>query len=265
MNETCYGHPTEIKKVCEWTGKEFVVDWKHRGRRFIDKQAMYEWRKAQNREMVKCLTCGNPFERYKTAKHWRNGEKPSYCSVDCCVRSVKRIDAARQWTINNQPMNNPSSVEKIKKSKLAAYGVSYYNNVPKQRQTMLDRYGVPCAFFLPQCKSNGKRVSGFQKKVFVEIVKQHPDAELEKYLPDAQKFVDIYIPSIRKVVECHGDYWHCNPSKCAPDYYNRLVHLTAQEIWDRDKQKEDLLKNKGYSVGVVWENSNKQFKHVIEC
>lgn len=265
MTETCYGHPIEIKKVCEWTGKEFVVDWKHRGRRFINKQAMYEWRKAQNREMVKCLTCGTPFERYKTAKHWRNGEKPSYCSVDCCVHSIKRIDAARQWTIKNQPMNNSASVEKIKQSKLMSYGVSYYNNAPKQRQTMLDRYGVPCAFFLPKSKSNGKRVSGFQRRVFVEIVKQHPDAELEKYLPDVQKFVDIYIPSIRKVVECHGDYWHCNPSKCAPDYYNRLVHLTAQKIWDRDKQKEDLLKSNGYTIEIVWENTKKQFGHVVEC
>lgn len=265
MNETCYGHPTEIKNICEWTGKEFVVDWKHRGRRFIDRQAMYEWRKDQNRETINCPVCGNPFERYKNILHPRTGKPTQYCSNECSTKSDEKRDKLRVWISTNNPMNNPISVNKIRQSKLLAYGVPYYNNGPKQRQTMLDRYGVPCAFFLPQCKSNGCRISKFQRRIYESILSQHPDAELEKYLFDTQKFVDIYIPSIRKVIECHGDYWHCNPTKCAPDYYNRLVHLTAQKIWDRDKQKEDLLKSKGYNVEIVWENANKQFKHVVEC
>jgi hypothetical protein len=51
----------DIKKICEWTGQEFYVDFKHRNQRFIDKNAMYSWRKNQNREMVKCLKCGKDF------------------------------------------------------------------------------------------------------------------------------------------------------------------------------------------------------------
>lgn len=264
MNKTCYGNPVEIPKICEWTGKTFVVDHKHRNQRFIDKHAMYAWRKSQNREIVKCPTCGNPFERYKHILHPDTGLPTQYCSNECNRSSKEKRDALRKWIRTNNPMNNPTSVEKIKRSKLQRYGDAYYNNIDKCRETMLDRYGVPCAFFLPQCKSNGKRVSEFQKRVFVEIKNVYADAELEKYLPDVQKFVDIYIPSIKKVVECHGDYWHCNPTKCSPDYYNRLAHLTAQKIWDRDKQKEDLLKSKGYAVEIVWENTNKQFHPVID-
>ena len=264
MNETCYGHPTEIKNTCEWTGKEFEVDWKHRNRRFINKEAMYAWRKFQNREMVKCLACGNLFERYKKILHPDTGLPTQYCSNECNRSSKEKRDALRKWIQTNNPMNNLSSREKIKQSKFERYGNSSYNNMDKLRQTMMDKYGVPCGFYLPQCKSNGKRVSGFQKKIFVEIKQTYPDAELEKYLRDVQKAVDIYIPSIKKVIECHGDYWHCNPTKCLPDYYNRLVHLTAKEIWDRDKKKEELLKQNGYNVEVVWENTNKRFKHV-EC
>ena len=66
MNKTCYDNPIKIKKICEWTGKEFVVDQKHKNQRFINKDAMYAWRKSQNREMVRCLACGHLFERYKT-------------------------------------------------------------------------------------------------------------------------------------------------------------------------------------------------------
>jgi hypothetical protein len=222
---------------------------------------MYEWRKSQNREMVKCHTCGNLFKRYKHILHPRSGKLTQYCSNECSVKSNEKRNKLRAWISTNNPMNNPASREKIRQSKLKRYGDGTYNNFKKSIDTNIIKYGVPYTCYLPQCKSNGKRVSKFQKRIFVDIKIKYPDAELEKYLPDVQRFVDIYIPSIRKVIECHGDYWHCNPFKCSPDYYNRLVHLTAQNIWNRDKQKEDLLKSKGYNVEIVWENSNKHFKH----
>ena len=260
MNKTCYDNPIKIKKICEWTGKEFVVDQKHKNQRFINKDAMYAWRKSQNREMVRCLACGHLFERYKNILHPRSGKLTQYCSNICNRSSKEKQIALRKWISINNPMNSIISRERIKQAKLERYGNKNYNNIDKCRQTMMNRYGVPCVFYLPRCKSNGKRVSEFQKRVFIEIKKKYPDAELEKYLVDVQKSVDIYIPSEKKVIECHGDYWHCNPTKCSPDYYNRLVHLTAQEIWDKDKQKEDLLKSKGYEIDIVWENTNKRFK-----
>lgn len=261
MNTTEYGNPKEIIKICEWTGKQFSVDWKHRHQRFINKDAMYEWRKYQNREIVNCLKCNKPFERYRNILHPDTMLPTQYCSNECNRSSKEKKNSLRKWIINNNPMNNPLSVEKIKQSKLKTYGDPFYNNVEKQKQTMVDRHGVVCAFFLPKCKSNGKRVSNFQKRIFADIKQKYPDAELEKYLPDVQKSVDIYIPSIKKVVECYGDYWHCNPSKCIPTYYNKLVHLTAQEIWNRDKERIDMLRKAGYTVEIIWENSNKRFKN----
>lgn len=261
MNVTEYGNPNEIKKTCEWTGKEFVVDWKHRTQRFIDKTAMYEWRKNQNREMVSCLTCGNMFERYKRILHPRSGKLTQYCSNECNKKSAAKKEKLRAWIKTNNPMNKEECRDKIRKTKLIQYGNSSYNNIDKLRQTMMNKYGVPYAVYLPQCKSNGKRISKFQRKIYENTLSQHPDAILEKYLSDVQKAVDIYIPSIKKVIECHGDYWHCNPSKCEPHYYNKLVHLTAKEIWERDAAKRMVLESNGYVVEVVWENTNKRFKH----
>jgi len=265
MNETCYGNPEKIKKICEWTDKEFYVDYKHRKQRFIDKNAMYEWRKSQNREIVKCLKCGKSFERYKNILHPRTGKPTQYCSNECNRSSIEVSEKKRKWGLSNKNhWNNPECQKKVKETKLIKYGDYNYNNMEKQKSTMLNRYGVHCGFFLPKCKSNGKRVSGFQKKVYVETLKLYPDAKLEEYLKDVQKSVDIFIPSKNKVIECYGDYWHCNPSKCKPDYYNKLVHMTAQEIWDRDNQKREILNKAGYNVGVIWENTNKHFKHSIK-
>jgi G:T-mismatch repair DNA endonuclease (very short patch repair protein) len=37
--------------------------------------------------------------------------------------------------------------------------------------------------------------------------------------------------------------------------------MTAQKIWDRDDNKKRLLEGVGYKVEVVWENTNKKFRH----
>ncbi len=214
---------------------------------------MYEWRKARHRETVKCRTCGNPFWRYV-----RDSNPPKYCSNDCHVKSPEHRTLCRNLFMTRNPMSNPASRTKIRESKLARYGNMDFNNMPKHSETMLSKYGVPYAVYLPQCKSNGKRISAFQRKLYVDLIHQHPDAELEKYLPDVRIFVDIFIPSERKIIECYGDYWHCNPIKCSPDYYNHLVHLTAQEIWDRDKKRVETLEDAGYHVEVVWESSRRK-------
>lgn len=263
MNITCYGNPEKIKRVCEWTDKVFYVDYKHRKQRFINKEAMYEWRKSQNREIVNCLTCGESFERYIRILHPRTGKPTQYCSNECNRSSQEKREKTKIQFLTKNPMNNPLSVERIAKTKQKRYGDPNYNNMEKHKETCMTKYGVPYSIYLPKCMSNGKRISNFQKRVYTEILKQYPDAKLEVYLHDIHKSIDIFIPSENKVIECHGDYWHCNPNKCKPDYYNKLVHLTAQQIWDRDQQKTQILENAGYQVEIIWENTNKNFKHFV--
>jgi hypothetical protein len=258
---TSHGNPTQIKKLCEWTGKEFWVDWKHRHQRFIDKNAMYEWRKSQNHEIVKCPTCGKSFERYKNILWPSTGKPTQYCSNKCSQLSNVVREKKRMWTVKNQPMNNPLSVKKISETKQKRYGDPNYNNMEKNKQTCMTRYGVPYSVYLPQCMSNGIRISKFQRRVYDDVIKIYMDAKLEVYLSDVQKSVDIFIPTENKVIECQGDYWHCNPSSFKPNYYNNMIHLTAQQIWNRDAEKKRLLESAGYKVEVIWENTNKHFKH----
>ena len=86
----------DIKRICEWTGQEFYVDFKHRNQRFIDKNAMYSWRKNQNREMVKCLKCGKDFERYKNILHPTSGKPTQYCSNDCNKTSIEKREKLKR-------------------------------------------------------------------------------------------------------------------------------------------------------------------------
>jgi len=65
--------------------------------------------------------------------------------------------------------------------------------------------------------------------------------------------VDFLIDG-KYIVECYGDYWHCNPSRYAADYYNRGKKKTAAEIWKRDEQRKRELESMGYKVLYFWEH-----------
>lgn len=80
------------------------------------------------------------------------------------------------------------------------------------------------------------------------------------------KVCDIYIPVLNLIIEYNGDYWHCNPNKYSADYFHHVKQKTAQELWDYDKNKIDLIKENGYNLEIVWEsdlNKNPQLINQI--
>jgi len=259
-----YGHPEKVDIKCEYCGIIFNIIWKNRHHRFCSVPCKCEFIKKNKREMVNCLKCDKSFERYKHILHPRTGKPTQYCSNECNRSSIEVNEKKRKWGLSEKNhWNNSECQKKVKETKIEKYGNENYNNIEKQKITMMDKYGVSCGFYLPSAMSNGKRISNFQKREYEKILNQYPDALLEKYLPDVQKSVDIFIPSENKVIECHGDYWHCNPTRCGSDYYNKVVHLTAQQIWDKDKQKREILEKAGYQVEIIWENTGKKFKHSV--
>lgn len=258
------GNPKYVKKICEWTGDEFWVEWKYRNARFKDSRSMYEWRKSNNRETVKCLNCGNPFERYKNIVHHRTGVPTQYCSNYCSSTSIEKKEKLKKWANSDKNHWKRKNIQlKVKKTKLERYGDENYNNMDQQTKTMVAKYGVPYAIYLNQTQSNGKTISNGQRKLYELISKEYPDSQLEYYLPDVGKSVDIYIPSRNKIIEYFGDYWHCNPIKYEEDYYHTQVHKTAKEIWKSDKDRVDELIKSGYGVDIVWEKDLKSGKYQI--
>lgn len=57
-----------------------------------------------------------------------------------------------------------------------------------------------------------------------------------------------------KIIEFNGDYWHCNPSKYDPTYFNTSLKCTAQDKWQYDQVKQKIAEDLGFEVLVVWEN-----------
>jgi very-short-patch-repair endonuclease len=78
--------------------------------------------------------------------------------------------------------------------------------------------------------------------------------------------VDAFIPEKNLIIECFGDYWHCNPKFWDSDKYHQHLHMTAKEKQKLDNKRIKNLKAEGYSVIVLWETDIKKdgFKKLLK-
>jgi G:T-mismatch repair DNA endonuclease (very short patch repair protein) len=96
-----------------------------------------------------------------------------------------------------------------------------------------------------------KKKSGIEEKVEKLIEKfdiSYTDqACLGKYTVD-------FLVDDKYIIECYGDFWHCNPTKYTGSFFNKGSKKTAQEIWERDKKRKDELEKMGYKFLCLWES-----------
>ncbi len=72
---------------------------------------------------------------------------------------------------------------------------------------------------------------------------------------------DILIPAMNLVIECDGDFIHCNPAKYPPNfvrYPNSKSNQPAYVIWERDKIRTKELIEKGFKVLRLWGSEIKE-------
>ena len=274
-------HGEDVGK-CEVCGQRCRFDGFHRGyRKRCSYKCMNGLKKVPAIEKT-CPICGKMFKTDKRHNRVTCSTKCQSVYVASPTLKRKTYNATKNALIKKYGVDHPSKMsnhvqmvklaklkkygnpnyvnpEKAKRTKQQRYGSSLYNNTEKTKETCLKKYGATCVFHSDHCpKAVGIRISKFQRSVYEQTLVKCPDALIEHYLTDANHSVDIYVPSERKIVECYGDYWHCNPKKYNADYYNKMVKKTAQEIWDRDEMRLNQLHSFGYIVEVVWESDWKQ-------
>lgn len=79
---------------------------------------------------------------------------------------------------------------------------------------------------------------------YIKYLKQVP--LLNRYI------VDFYLPEYNLVIECRGDYWHANPKfyKAKDIMKNNKL---AEELWEKDRIRDETLKKNGFKVCHFWE------------
>jgi|APGre2960657505_1045072.scaffolds.fasta_scaffold383081_1 very-short-patch-repair endonuclease len=78
------------------------------------------------------------------------------------------------------------------------------------------------------------------------------------------KYTVDFLVNDKYIVECYGDFWHCNPQQYSSSYYNRGKKKTAQEIWERDTERKQLFEKLGFSFLCFWENDIRNNSKIVQ-
>lgn len=79
------------------------------------------------------------------------------------------------------------------------------------------------------------------------------------YIDEKIIICDYLDASNNKIIEINGDFWHMNPKKYKPTDVNVVTKSSAKEIWENEEKRNNILKNNGYNILIIWEydlNSN---------
>jgi hypothetical protein len=79
----------------------------------------------------------------------------------------------------------------------------------------------------------------------------------EYNIPSTRYKADGYCEETNTIYEFHGDCWHGNPDIFNPDDYCQPFnkHVTAGELYQKTKDKENQIISLGYNLVVMWENN----------
>ena len=103
-------------------------------------------------------------------------------------------------------------------------------------------------------RKNGKKVSKVNTiETKVATILESLNVSFEQQVAIDRYTVDFLINK-KYIVECYGDFWHCNPHQYTSSYFNRGKKKTAEEIWERDMKRKEQFEKMGYKFLCLWES-----------
>ena len=110
-----------------------------------------------------------------------------------------------------------------------------------------------------QLNGDGRsKQSKFAKELIINICKyfsiEIPKKEFYIYDKQNKKVYAYDFHYNYHIIEFNGDYWHCNPKMYDENFYNKVKHLYAKDIWEYDKTKIDLCNKYNIKTLTIWES-----------
>jgi very-short-patch-repair endonuclease len=90
----------------------------------------------------------------------------------------------------------------------------------------------------------------------VSTILQNLNIPFEREVQVGKYTVDFLVGG-KYIIECYGDYWHCNPLQYTSSYYNKGKKKFAHEIWQRDMERQLTFEQLDYRFIHLWESEIK--------
>ena len=180
-------------------------------------------------------------QQYKSGERiqWNKGKKWNNTFSEEKIAELMKIysNEERNNKISEKLYNVPKS-EKHKFKLKEVFNTDKYKKIKSEE--MKER--IKNKQFSLSSKLEDNFIEEFIKPLNIEY-------ETQYYLNDIKQYCDIFIPSKNLIIECDGSFWHCDkrlfPEGAIYDYQKRKI--------EKDKIKNEYLKNKGYNLLRFWE------------
>lgn len=176
----------------------------------------------------------------KKIPYWMTG-----LTIDNYTEEQKKAFRTKVWgnkernkKLSEYKINHPFTEEERERSNDKHRTEEYRNKMREQVYKMV--------------KEKRFTMSSNYEKIFIEevILPLNIEFETQYYLRDIAQYCDIYIPSKNLVIECDGDFWHCNPKV----YKEGPICKCQRTRIERDKIKNQYLSEHNIKLIRIWES-----------
>lgn len=253
---------SHLAKCCGLTEREYLV--KHPGAGLIDEDLRKRY--------------GSPRERNPK---WKGGISKPICQV-CGVKLTEKSRITHCRRCSQKIKGNPfagkthSDQSRLRMSEAAKrrnpatykagpqtpeqrrkYRQAYWAKIPKEERA------ERLVAFIEAGQRHNKKNAQTRIENSVADVLTALGIVFERNVQIGRYNVDFLVGE-GLVIECYGDYWHCNPRLYEPSYYHKSLHTTAQEKWEKDQARSTSLIEKGHVVLCIWEHDIYNDKEAVK-
>lgn len=207
---------TREYKTCENCGVPFLSV----NQRFCSRACLKDYPSVSEKTTVVCEHCKKEF-----GVHFYRAESARFCSRKCRHESRRRHKTCLQC---GEDFYGPSwEIDKK----------IFCNNT--------------CSKIYRSQHTHNRSI--WERDLFDCIHREYGDSENNPVIRHGEYFFYPDIVCGNTIIECLGDYWHCNPSKYSATYYHSARQMYASDIWLDDAIRTDKLNSLGYHVFNIWE------------
>jgi G:T-mismatch repair DNA endonuclease (very short patch repair protein) len=266
-----------VKKETSWRCKEF-------------------WIKRGYNELESLMMISSKQKEISLKRDRNKKQKNPYSEEYYIENGINNPDEIKELIQKRKNKSNPyivCSEDKIN-NMIKKRNITYYGKTEEERkkinisrglnkEDIIKKFGIEKSLEIFRNRGKGSR-SPYEKKyskmslsLFEMIKDMNPEKEFfygknEKFIPIKHEgkrkgyFVDFLFEDEKKIIEFNGDFWHYNPKKYLSESFTILMgkKIKAQDVWDEDEKKINLLKQKGYEVLIIWEMDFKENENEIK-
>jgi DNA mismatch endonuclease (patch repair protein) len=193
-----------------------------------------------------CYICQKEIKR----KPYKNKKIRQTCGSKECIHKIRSNSAREQLLKYGSPASKLEIQDKIRKS-VQRY---FQDNKNRLKTSIATKRGMT------------KEVCNKVRIARLRQILPTKDTKIERLLQNRLTVAGIQYSKHKRLIGqpdifiepnicifCDGDYWHANPSKYqATDII--INHITASQVWAKDKNVTKKLIKQGYRVLRFWEH-----------